>query len=435
MVVQLPTEPEVDPTSADYVEAGVIDDARARHRRERWAGATVAAIAVGIGLLFGLGGGGGGSASPRRHDGGRPPGAAKHVAVQASGVVTHVRSVLEFGLLAPGVGWAATDRSFDLTRDGGARWQVLSQAGKRTLAADVAISGILPDHPLAEDLGAGSSPSARVLAMSFMSRWHAAASCRDRDPGPVGVLALSSDAGRTWATHLLPGCGPGASLSFVNSRLGYAASTPSANHHAGLYRTTDGGAHWRLVSRFRAPMTVSFGNRADGLAFVTPNTASAAAVLYRTTDGGRNWRRLSICGDTPDPTFTVYCGQPISFGRTGVVLAIAQDLSKAHSDHAFLYTTADAGAHWTRHPVPPLDSPQMPEFSAPNAHDIFVYSSNGVLHTSTDGGRSWRSTPEPQFRTMYEMQFINADYGWMASPAGLDYTTDAGRTWKPIGTR
>jgi photosystem II stability/assembly factor-like uncharacterized protein len=434
MVLQLPTEPEADPTPADDVEAGVIDDARARHRRERWAGAFVAAIAVAIGLVFGLNGGGGGSAAPGRHDGGRPPGAAKHGSAQASGVVTHVGSVLEFGLLAPGVGWAATDRNFYLTRDGGSRWQVLSQARKRTVAAHVAVSGIYPGRPLAEDLGSTSSPSAHVLAVSFMSRWHAAASCRAPASVPVGVLALSPDAGQTWATHLLPGCELPASLSFVNSHLGYAVATGSA-HDSGLYRTSDGGARWRLVSRFPAPMTVSFGSSSDGLAFVTPNTASAAAVLYRTTDGGRSWRRLSICGDTPDPTFTVYCDQPVSFGRRGVVLAIAQDLSKAHSDRAFLYGTADAGRHWVRHAVPPLDSPEMPAFSAPNPNDIFVYSTNGVLHTSIDGGRTWSSISEPQFRTEFQMQFINADYGWMALPHGFDYTTDGGRTWKPIGTR
>jgi len=440
MVVQLPPEKHVADSPADLdagvtedVEGGVIDDARARHRRERWAGAIVALIAVGLGLVFGLGGGGGGSASPGRHGGGRPPGAATHGSAQVSGVVTHVRTALEFGLLAPGVGWAATDRNFYLTRDGGSRWQVLSQASKRTLTVHVAISGIAPDRPLAEDLGSTSSPSAHVLAVSFMSRWHVA-SCRDGASVPVGELALSLDAGRTWATHLLPGCELETSLSFVNSHLGYTVATPSA-HDSGLYRTTDGGTHWRLVSRFPAPMTVSFGNSSDGLAFVTPNTTSAAAVLYRTTDGGRNWRRLSICGDTPDPTFTVYCDPPISFGRRGVVLAIAQDLSKAHSDRAFLYSTTDAGRHWVRHAVPPLDSPEMPAFSAPNPNDIFVYSSNGVLHTSTNGGRTWSSISEPQFRTMSEMQFISPDYGWLLEPGHFDFTTDAGRTWKPIGTR
>jgi photosystem II stability/assembly factor-like uncharacterized protein len=342
--------------------------------------------------------------------------------------------VLAFGLLAPRVGWAATDSGFYLTRDGGSRWRVLSQTRGRAGNRDMAFGVGAPDRPLAEELGSSSAPSSDVLAVTFLSRRYAAGSCRDTDPGQVSLLALTADTGRSWATHALPGCQLEQSLSFVNAHVGYEVSTLNAREST-LYRTDDGGSHWRPVSRFPAPMTVSFGSRSDGLAFVTPNTKSAAAVLYRTTNGGRSWKRLNICGDTPDPTHTVYCDQPTSFGRTGVVLAVAQDLSKAHSDHTYLYTTADAGAHWTRHAVPPLDSPEMPTFSAPNAHDIFILSSNGILHTSTDRGRNWRAMPEPQFRTVEQMQFVNADYGWLISPHGLVYTRDGGRNWAPVGRR
>jgi photosystem II stability/assembly factor-like uncharacterized protein len=433
MVVQLPSEPEVEAQPAE-IEAGVIDAARARHRRERWGAAVVAAIAVGVALLFGLGGGGGGAASPGEHQGGRPPVAGSHASSQTPGLVTHVGSVLESGLMAPGVGWVSTDRNLYLTRDGGLRWELLSQAQSSPARRALAIHQSAPGRSMADNLGSSSAPSSQVLALTFLGRAHVAASCRDQGRAPDGMLTVTADAGRSWATHLLPGCQLEQSLSFVNAHVGYAVSSLSSRDST-LYRTNDGGAQWRPVSRFPAPMTVSFGSRTDGFAFVTPNTAQAAAVLYRTTDAGRTWKRLRICGDTPDPTFTIYCDAPVSFGRNGVVLAVAQDLSKVHSDHTYLYTTADAGAHWTRHAVPPLDSPEMPVFSAPNATDIFVYAINGVLHTSTDGGRSWHSMPEPQFRTVEQMQFVNADYGWLVTPTAFDYTRDGGRIWKPVGTR
>lgn len=432
MVVQLPTEPGVEPPPVEDVEAGVIDDARARHRRERLAGAIVALIVVGVGLFFGLGGGDGGGGAGHRHHRGNGPNRAAHERSRPLAVVTHIGQITEFGLLAPDVGWALNDGNFYLTRDGGRRWDVLSHTSY-SAGRSSAVTGFGLTGDLTAEMGPTSSPSAAVLAMGFISRRHVAAPCQQRISGAVGVVALSVDAARNWATHVLPDCRNATSLSFVNGHVGYAVFTPSA-HDSALYRTTDGGAGWRAVSRFPAPMTVSFGSEQDGLAFVTPNTKSDAAVLYRTTDGGRTWQRSRICGDTPDPTFTVYCDVPASFGSDGVVLAIAQNLSKADSDRAFLYSTSDGGRRWARHAVPPLDSPEMPVFSAPNAKDLFVYSAAGVLYTSTDGGRSWRAIRKPQFKALYEMQFVGAGYGWLLGPHGFYSTANGGRTWRSLGS-
>jgi photosystem II stability/assembly factor-like uncharacterized protein len=444
MVVQLPPDKHVADSPADVdagviddAKAGVIDDARARHLRERWASAIVAAIAVGIGLLFGLSGAGGGAGAGRHPRGSGPSPSAGHSSSRPVAVIGgRAVSATQFGLLAPAVGWAVLENGFYVTRDGGGRWLGLSvdyQHGNHY--GNVSVPGLGLTGDVGANITATAAPSANVLAIGFIDGRAASACKPPRYPATgAGAIALTDNAGRTWSTHILPGCNTASSLSFINARVGFAV-LGDAQRSSNLYRTDDGGRRWQLVSRFPAPMAVSFGNEHDGLAFVTPNTKSAAAVLYRTTNGGRNWQRSRICGDMPDPTFTVYCDLPTSFGNRGVVLAVAQNLSKAHSDHAFLYATSDAGRHWTRHLVPPLDSPEMPAFSAPNPNDLFVYSINGVLHTSTDGGRTWSSISEPQFRTMSEMQFINADYGWMTSPHGFDYTTDGGRSWKPIGTR
>lgn len=437
MVVQLPSEPEIGPTPAAAVEAGVIDDARARHRRERWAGAIVALIALGVGLFFGAGGGGGGSGPGRRHNGGRgDAGATARGASQPVAVLTRTPYAMQFGLLAPGVGWSANGGAFYLTRDGGRAWDALSRdttSGSRY--AHVAVSGLGLSGDIGAGITAGSAPSAGVLALGFISG-SLASSCKPpATPAEgAGTVVLTTDGGRSWSTHILPGCSITTSLSFINARVGFAVlgGTPRASS---LFRTDDGGRSWRLVSRFPAPAVVSFGNRADGLALVTANSRSGAGALYRTTDGGRTWQRSTLCGPTSDPTRTVYCGEPKSFGSSAVVLAVTQDLAKSATDRASVYTTSDAGRRWTRYRVPPMTSPEMPAFSAPNAHDLFVYSLDGVLHTSTDGGRTWSSMREPAFRDLTQMQFINADYGWILARGHIDSTTDGGRSWRPAGTR
>src|ERR1700722_13171235 len=105
MVVQLPSEDDVAASPPD-VEAGVIDDARARHRRERWAGAIVTLIAVGIGLLFGLGGGGGGSA-PAGHHHGHAPTRATGQSSRPLAAVKRLRHITELGLTGPDGGQGA----------------------------------------------------------------------------------------------------------------------------------------------------------------------------------------------------------------------------------------------------------------------------------------------------------------------------------------
>jgi len=432
MVVQLPPEHDTPPAPAE-VEAGVIDDARARHRRERWAGAILAAIAIVAGLIFAFGGGGGAGAGKRGHGGGLPSGAAAQPARPVA-IITRAPSVTQFGLAAPGVGWVANDTSFWVTRDGGRKWDELNSSRatrsgyrQRSTPPFYAVPGS------GADISATSAPSTGVLALAFMSRLEPLSPfCAAHVPHTEGAVYVSDDAGVTWTMHLFPGCNEATSLSFINARMGFVVFSLSARSSS-LYRTDDGGARWVHVDDFSAPMTISFGSRADGLALVTPNNASGAGVLYATADGGHKWQRSHVCGASADPTYTVYCGAPTSFGRHGIVLGVAQNLAKRSSDRAFVYSTADAGRHWIRRDGPPLDSPEMPAFSAPNAEDLFIYSLNGVLHTSTDGGRTWSTLHEPQFKDLSEMQFVNADYGWILAAGHFDYTVDGGRSWRPFG--
>lgn len=74
MVVQ--TRPPTSPAPSDQeIDAGVIEDARARQRRHRSIAAVVLAVAVAAALVLVIGGGGGGSAGTGRNPHGQPSGA------------------------------------------------------------------------------------------------------------------------------------------------------------------------------------------------------------------------------------------------------------------------------------------------------------------------------------------------------------------------
>jgi photosystem II stability/assembly factor-like uncharacterized protein len=76
--------------------------------------------------------------------------------------------------------------------------------------------------------------------------WISAHRCVKRQAGGLdtctGALLRTSDGGRHWQLILLPQFIGADSLSFANSRDGYADVSS-----LGIFRTTDGGVHWRLV--------------------------------------------------------------------------------------------------------------------------------------------------------------------------------------------
>jgi hypothetical protein len=325
-----------------------------------------------------------------------------------------------------------------MTRDGGRVWDQLSRVdkhgplGQRSVRAFNLLVTTSPGIT-----ASSSSPASNVMAIGVRSRLvplrpDCSPQVNGLSASEEGGVAVSADAGQTWATHIFSNCDIVTSVSFVNARTGFAVANTDART-SDLYRTSDGARRWQLVSHFSNPMTVSFGDRADGLALVTPNNLTAAGDLYRSTDGGQTWQRSRFCGAGASAAVTVYCGAPTSFGHHGVVLAVAQALGGRRNDTAYLYTTADAGRHWARSRVPLPDSPEAPAFSAPNADDLFIYSLSGVLYTSTDGGHRWRSIRQPAFRDLSEMQFVNARYGWLLDGDRVDYTADGGQTWRSLG--
>jgi photosystem II stability/assembly factor-like uncharacterized protein len=108
------------------------------------------------------------------------------------------------------------------TSDGGSHWELV--------AAN--------PYPHSADLAMGNMPDTGYLpSFTATSAWSVYIT-----PQKMASIAFSHDGGTTWATQLGDDGGGGYSLQFVNGYDGWALSP------AGLYRTTDGGAHWRVLA-------------------------------------------------------------------------------------------------------------------------------------------------------------------------------------------
>lgn len=84
----------------------------------------------------------------------------------------------------------------------------------------------------------------------------------------------------------------GSAPSFSTAEDGWLVAQPSASTGSSLYRTTDGGATWAMVTKrakvpFGEPMT--WADAHDGWALGDAGNNPAAqlgSALYRSTDGG-----------------------------------------------------------------------------------------------------------------------------------------------------
>lgn len=157
------------------------------------------------------------------------------------------------------------------------------------------------------------------------------------DPGEVVVgrrdgLWQTRDGGKSWASLASPTVGP-----YVPLAVAIARSRPNvlyvATAREGVYRSADGGSRWTNASQ-GLPEATAGGRPAEIRTLVVdPRSADIAYIaheqhgVYRTTDGGASWRlfndglpplfgrrtyppRLAFDPDHPDRLYLVF-GQPI----------------------------------------------------------------------------------------------------------------------------
>ena len=222
--------------------------------------------------------------------------------------------------------------------------------------------------------------------------------------GTSGSWLRSADGGNTWNTGQVPGAGK------LDFRALYAADASTvylmsigSGDQSRIYKTADAGATWKLL--YTNPDPQGFF---DGLAF---------------WDAGH-----------------------------GIVIG------DAVSGHMAVFTTEDAGQHWTRRETPPAIEGEG-AFAASNtslalrgaAEAWFATGGKGaarVFH-STDGGRSWTVATTPirddsASAGIFSLAFADALHGIAvggdynqpaASLHNIAITSDGGRTWtEPYGS-
>jgi photosystem II stability/assembly factor-like uncharacterized protein len=400
----------------------LIEEARRRARRRRrfYAAAVLAAAAAVAGALFGVGGKGHGSVGGNVAEGAPAAAAAQGGRGQWSslgpdgGALTLAVDPANANVVYAG-GWGVVFKS----ADGGGSWKaVTTQPWTRISALTVD-----PTDP-------------RVV-------W----------AGTERGIAKTVDGGRRWRMvngglfngetpyqrgHRL---GEGFVWSLVVDR--HDPRTVYAVTDRGLFRTSDGGTHWRIIGPplFRKRTCESCQGRYYGYglaAAIQPSSGTIYASwgrgdtalprdLYKSTDHGRSWQRVAMRGSLRPSFF-----ETLAIDHAGTLYAADRGLPGITQLRGVI-KSKDGGRTWGSAGLPKQTVWQL---QVDTGNGSTLYATTGGFFESNDGGATWQSVANganaPTSAVVSDPHHPNLRYG--IANNGVVKSGDGGRTWAAADT-
>jgi photosystem II stability/assembly factor-like uncharacterized protein len=226
-------------------------------------------------------------------------------------------------------------------------------------------------------------------------------------PSAQRGLYRSLDGGATWSKVLDQGENTGASFiridpfdanvlyaGFWDARSGpWEDKTMYNGPHGGLFKSTDGGDHWRPLTdglpQGLSQLDVAIAPSARGRLYATVATSSNPAAqggaapsvnIYRSDDGGEHWR---VATTDPRPALR------IGGGDLPIIAVDPQNADVVYSASIVTMKSTDGGSHWISFKGGPGgDDYQQIWISPDDSQHIVLVGDQGSLVT-VNGGRTW----------------------------------------------
>jgi photosystem II stability/assembly factor-like uncharacterized protein len=347
-------------------------------------------------------------------------------------------------------GWAIGQVDTDLndrilfTHDGGQTWQDRTPYAALTSA---------PPEGLLAVAAFGSAQNA----------WVAYASISPQSSRPPAFVWITRDGGLSWQTGSVLdftgveqefyqpgflGFMPDLQHGWLMVHLGAGMS----HDYIAIFTTSDGGETWqRMVDPQKDPELMACGKSAlvfstDQIAWLAGDCPGLmpALFLYRTTNGGRTWTLISPPLPSGQPA-DFFSGTQFACGIPSWVYTASRDLMfllrcdnyNQNLTLSWLYSSYDSGTTWQAFSIP-VPYGEVSFRSKGEGWLLGAFKSdpaaNQELYHSIDSGRSW--TPVLPVGWQGTPEFVTSTKGWVAAQSrgdrALVRTVDGAKTWQVI---
>jgi dipeptidyl-peptidase-4 len=261
--------------------------------------------------------------------------------------------------------------------------------------------------------------------------------------GANGTVLRTIDGGQSWQPRPVAGA---ETLDFrdidaMSDAVAYTLSI-GAGESSRIYKTIDGGAHWNLQFANTDPKVfldaMAFWDAERGIAF--SDSVDGRFVILRTVDGGRTWER--VAADRLPPALP----------GEGAFAASGTNVAMSGRDQVWIGTTAsrvlrssDGGRTWAIATTPVATGQATGIFSIAfrdAQHGVVVggdyrKESEAIDNAAitADSGATWtlvRDRGLAGFRSV--VAWLPGATGALIAlgPSGADWSSDEGRTWRPL---
>ncbi|MFH1943321.1 MAG: YCF48-related protein [bacterium] len=266
--------------------------------------------------------------------------------------------------------------------------------------------------------------------------------------GSQGTILRTTDGGATWEKRPVPEDASALDFRDIQAFNENRAVISSAGQPARIYKTYNGGEHWRLVYTTEIPGVfldaMAFWDEKNGIAFSDP--VEDGFFLIRTTDAGDSWQRI------PSEKIPRPLEGEAGFAASGTCIAV-QGKNNAWfgtgGSLARLFRSTNRGETWFSYATPILSGqPSTGIFSltffdekngsAVGGNYLTPDSTQQNSSFTTDGGISWLpvdGSPPSGYRSCVAIIPGTKPPALLTvGPNGSDISTDGGKTWTQADT-